>query len=71
MAVVSSILGTSAAHTHDQLYSLQYFSFSFVSVKMHGGAYLRAHNGELLGAILGMSEHCCMFSYWGFLSDSS
>ena len=29
----------------------------------------RAHNGELAGAILGMSGHCCMFSCR--LSDSS
>lgn len=36
--------------------------FPFVSIQTHGGAYLSALNGELLGAILGMSGHCCMFS---------
>lgn len=57
--------GMSGAHTHGQLYTLPHFSFfPFVGIETHGAAYLSAHNGELLGAILGMSGHCCMFSYW-------
>lgn len=37
--------------------------FPFVAViELH----TYTHNGELLGAILGMSGHCCMFSSWLF-----
>lgn len=58
----------STTHTHNQLHTLPHFCFPpppllvFRRMPMH----TCAHNGELLGAILGMSGHCCMFSPWLF-----
>lgn len=60
-----------AAHAQTVVHTSPLLLF-FVCVQTHGSAYFGAHNGELLGAILGMSGLCCMFS-WGafFFRDSS